>query len=433
MTKALRILHLLCTVVMSLSLTAWAAPMRSTRPVVDEVHSLRVVADGDFTKLPVIDNTANSRIDITFDYLADQEPFLEYRVVHLDAMWCDDDLAELDYLDGFLPVRLKPGRPSFNTHISYYHFSLSFPNPDVRLLVSGNYAVIFYPEGDPDMPVAEATFSVSEQMAFVGGEVTANTDVDFRREHQQLNLQCAWSNARLPHLNPASDLRLVVTQNRRPDTRRDVVSPSRMEASKAYYEHNADLIYEAGNTFRRFEFIDTRFSTLGVERINYHAPYYYVTLFGDASRANSAYSYDQDQHGRYLPRARRVEDVDIEAEYFWAEFRLATAMPPGKGDIYLTGDLTYGEYTDAYRMQYDEELQCYTCSLLLKQGNYNYQYVSGWPAYDAEGNPDNAGRFSLARTEGNYYETKNQYDIYVYYRPAGARYDRLLGIATLMP
>ena len=41
------------------------------------------------------------------------------------------------------------------------------------------------------------------------------------------------------------------------------------------------------------------------------------------------------------------------------------------------------------------------------------------------------GSLSTSVVEGNYYETRNQYEIYVYYRPDGARYDRLLGVAQL--
>ncbi len=393
-----------------------------THPIDERVKTLCTIVDDDFQHLPVIDNTDNSHIDISFDYLSNEEPYLEYRVVHCDAQWEADDLSELDYLDGFLPVRINEAQPSFNTFTNYYHFSVGFPNDDVRLLVSGNYAVIFSHQDDPDTPLAVATFSVSEQMAFVGGEVSANTDIDYRQEHQQLTLQCRWSQQQLPYLDPAHDLKLVVTQNHRRDTRRILPSPSRMETGKAFYEHLHTLIFEAGNTFRRFEFTDARYATFGVEQVTYQPPLYHVRLVADQARSGSFYRYDQDQHGRYLIRSLRVDDVDTESEYFVAEFTLAGAMPPkGSGGIYLSGDFTYGEDTDAYRMNYDTERQCFVTNVLLKQGHYNYQYLVGMPD----------GQMSTSVVEGNYYETANQYEVYVYYRPMGARYDRLLGVATL--
>jgi len=392
-----------------------------THPIDDQIKTLRTIVDGDFQRLPVIDNSENSQLEISFDFLANEEPFLEYRVVHCNAQWEADGLSELDYLDGFLPVRINESQPSFNTFTNYYHYSVQFPNDDVRLLVSGNYAVIFNDQNDPDTPLAVAAFSVTEQMAFVNGEVSANTEIDYHQEHQQLTLQLTWSQQQLPYLDPAHDLQLLVSQNHRPDTRRIITAPSRMEAGKAYYEHLYPLIFEAGNTFRRFEFTDARYATFGVEHVSYQAPHYHVQLTHDMARSGGFYRYDKDQHGRYLIRSLRVDDIDTESEYFWAEFSLSGAMPPkGSGGIFLTGDFTYGEASDAYQMTYDMERQCYVANVFLKQGHYNYQYLVRMPDHS----------LSASVVEGNYYETGNQYDVYVYYRPAGARYDRLLGVAS---
>lgn len=404
-----------------------------THPVSDDVQTLQIVTDGDFRRLPVIDNTANSELEISFDVLTDDKQFLQYYVVHCDAQWEPDDLSELDYLNGFVPVRVEDVQPSFNTYVNYWHYRVAFPNPDVELLLSGNYAVVFHQEDDADEVMAVACFSVTEQMAFVGGEVSGNTDVDFRQEHQQLTLQCTWSQQQLPHLDPTSDLHLVVTQNHRPSTRRDILRPSRLEGGKAWYEHQRDLIFEAGNTFRRFEFIDRHYATLGVEQLRYQAPYYEVMLTPQHARSGGFYRYDEDQHGRYLVHALRVDDEALESEYFWANFRLMGAMPPrGGAGIYLAGDFTYGELTDRYRMEYDPDEQCFVGRVLMKQGHYNYQFVTGpeWiPDFSQPYAESDARRITTTTCEGNYYEARNEYDVYVYYRPPGARYDRLLGVA----
>lgn len=399
-----------------------------THPIIDEVKTLRVVTDGDFQRLPVIDNTHNSSLQISFDILSDEQYFLQYQVMHCDANWRPDDLSELDYIDGFQPSRVEEVTPSFNTYINYWHYTLSFPNEELRLLVSGNYAVIFHIEGDPDTPVAMACFSVTEQKAFVGGEVSGITDIDYRQEHQQLTLQCTWSASQLPYLNPASDLQLIVTQNHRPDTRRTLSQPSRMEAGKAYYEHNPALIFEAGNTFRRFEFTDRRYATLGIEQVRFVDPYFEVQIPLQHSRQGAFYLYDRDQHGRYVVNALRVDDVHTEGEYFWADIQLAGAMPSRRGaSVYLTGDFTYGELTEPYLMQYDPVLETFHGRVLLKQGHYNFQFLCGeeWTPAD----PLPVVPSTLGPCEGNYYEAHNEYDVYVYYRAPGERYDRLLGVA----
>lgn len=63
----------------------------------------------------------------------------------------------------------------------------------------------------------------------------------------------------------------------------------------------------------------------------------------------------------------------------------------------------------------------YEKALLLKQGSYNYNYLFI---------PHNKSKATPAFTEGNYYETVNEYLVKVYQRPIGARYDRLIGVAV---
>ena len=65
-------------------------------------------------------------------------------------------------------------------------------------------------------------------------------------------------------------------------------------------------------------------------------------------------------------------------------------------------------------MQYNPLTQRYEQAVLLKQGQYNYLYTN------KKGKP-------LADIEGNFYETRNEYQIFVYYHPFGARYDQLIG------
>ena len=40
---------------------------------------------------------------------------------------------------------------------------------------------------------------------------------------------------------------------------------------------------------------------------------------------------------------------------------------------------------------------------------------------------DGVADVSMAATEGNFYNTENEYLIYIYHREFGARYDRLVG------
>lgn len=374
-----------------------------------EVRTLRIIANNDFLRPPVITMGGAESITIDFDYLLDDERTIEYRVIHCNSAWEQDDLPELDYIEGFLPARVYDVKPSYNTYVNYWHYTVSFPNEDVQLKASGNYAVQFY---DEDEVIATATFSVSEQQAFVAGRVNTNTDIDFMGEHQQLELECTWSEKHLPFLNPTDNMWHVVTQNHQTATKREVRRPMRMSSGKAWYEHDRNLIFEAGNTWRRFEFVYRTGQTFGVQQTWLEEPYYQVLLNVDESRRGLPYRYDQDQHGRYKVRSRHVEDVDTESEYFVAEFRLS---PDNLGrtpntPVYLMGDMTEGKPADDFMMKHDIETGLLTCRVLLKQGHYNYRYSVG---------------------EGNCPETQNEYEVYTWYRGPQDRYDRLLGVSVI--
>jgi len=75
-------------------------------------------------------------------------------------------------------------------------------------------------------------------------------------------------------------------------------------------------------------------------------------------------------------------------------------------------------------MDFNEEKGAYEKTLLLKQGYYNYSYVTL---------PEKKGdeKFSFENTEGNYWGTENSYQVLVYYRSFGGRSDELIAYATL--
>ena len=120
-----------------------------------QVKTVQVVADSNFLNLPVIDMEGNVSLDISFDVLADEQPWLDYTIVHCNARWEPDDLSEMDFLDySHLPLHVENVTPSFNTFLQYYHYAVEFPNEEVRPTVSGNYAILFHWQDEPDSIVA---------------------------------------------------------------------------------------------------------------------------------------------------------------------------------------------------------------------------------------------------------------------------------------
>jgi hypothetical protein len=88
------------------------------------------------------------------------------------------------------------------------------------------------------------------------------------------------------------------------------------------------------------------------------------------------------------------------------------------GKMYVTGGLTNWSLNDNNQMIYNPEQGQYECTLLLKQGWYNYEYV-----FLKNGDSE----VTSARFEGSHYETENDYLILMYYRNPLDRYDRVIG------
>jgi hypothetical protein len=187
--------------------------------------------------------------------------------------------------------------------------------------------------------------------------------------------------------------------------------------TRLLWQHSRDLIFPAGNEFRRFEQFSVRYPGLKVDRVGYEAPNYYTTLMSDRVRRN--YLYQEDQNGLWVVRSEYGGDADTGADYMWTRFTLESPLLEGM-DVYIDGIWTGHQLADEYRMTYNQSEGCYEAVVLLKQGYYSYQYIAvPTRAY--------AKRFSLtAPVEGDFYQTENRYDVFVYLRERGARYDRLV-------
>jgi hypothetical protein len=199
------------------------------------------------------------------------------------------------------------------------------------------------------------------------------------------------------------------------------LQPSIIANNLLTYEHFPSLIFDAGNEYRRIEFLTHRFNGMRIGRIQYFNPYYHAEVLVDQSRARQSWQYDQDQNGRFLIRCVGCQHPDNEADYYVVHFAYASPLLPD-GNIYLCGNMLQNRLDENSRMDYNRETRQYEKAVLLKQGHYNYQYL-----FVANG--ETKGQTSIA--EGNHFQTENEYTILVYYRQMGGRYDRLTGKTTI--
>lgn len=380
--------------------------------LIDNLKSLKVLMDGQWDSYPVGQLGSGHYVEISFDDLQHNYVRYTYNITHCNADWTPSDLLTSDYMDGFNGSRIETYAPSMNTAMLYNHYTLRLPNDDVRLKVSGNYRVEIFEDGD-DEPVAEACFSIVEPRVGIEISVTSNTDIDTYNSHQQVSFDINYSSYSVNR--PEQELIPIVMQNRRWDTHVEDLKPTYLRTNTLIFNHNKKLIFDAGNEYRRFEMLDDHVPTMRIESMQYHDPLYHAIVMQDEQRIN--YIYDQDQDGRYYVRNGDELDYNTESDYFITHFQLLIPELSG-GNLYLFGDFSNGRFTDDYLMQYNHVDHAYELTVPLKQGSYNYMYLFV---------PEGSTVGSYAETEGNFYQTENEYSVLVYHRPFGARYDHLVG------
>ena len=383
----------------------------------ESVRTPVMVVNDEWSAPAVIELGGDDVIHFSFDEMSHVYHRYTCRITHHNADWSISELAEINYLDGFNDFVIDSWGNSHNTTQLYTHYAFELPNDDIAFKASGNYRVEIYDEEDCENPVVTFEFSVLEPKVDVSTSVSGDTEHSYNDGEQQLSFIV--NHARCNVVSPASDLVTVIYQNRRRDNAVIGVQPTYMTGTQAEYVHNAKLIFEAGNEFRRFELTDPNSPGMNVEEVVYHDSAYHALLYVDKPR--HSYSNVIDENGRFFVNTLEGYGTTIEADYVNVHFAIDMPYRPG-GNFYLLGDFCGNAFDKKNMLFYDKEEGYYFTSHLLKLGVYNYQYA--WL-------PNTADKATVGVTEGDFYNTGNEYLIYVYHREFGARYDKLVGFAVV--
>lgn len=381
--------------------------------------TLQVKVNGSDQLPPVIMFGGDDVLEVSFDELSSDRRYMRYELLHCDATWHRDNLLSPEYLDGFNEGLIEDYRMSEATTVQYIHYKVMIPSAEMNVKVSGNYVMRVYDESSPDETILQVRFSMVEPLMKASATVTSRTDTDYNNRHQQLSVAVDCKGISINNL--MNDLILSVEQNERIDNCVTLTRPTRIAGTVAYWEHIPSLIFQAGNEYRRMEIISTTYPVMGVEAVEYVYPYYHFLLRADAPRRDEDYIYDQTQHGRFRIREYNSTDSDVEADYVMTHFTLYMDELEGH-DVFLDGDFTLRRFTPESLMVFNRATGRYEGAALLKQGAYNYQYVT-------VGYGLSVG--STAIVEGDKYQTVNEYLVKVYYREPGSRYDRLLAVTSV--
>jgi hypothetical protein len=376
----------------------------------DYIKTINFRGNTEESQLPVL--KLGEYLKLEFDALNANEDDYYYKIEHFNFDWTPSVLFENEYLIGIDDQRIRTYENSFNTYQIYSNYRLTIPNQQTRgFKVSGNYMLkIFDDYGDL---IFSRKFMVFEDLCAVGVAVKRSRDVSTIEKKQTVDLKIVPN--RINVINPTQTIRTTIIQNNNLNTLISDIPPQYTLGKELIYRYTKETAFWGGNEYLFFENKDLRAAITGVRYIDLQ-DLYHSYLFTDIFRNNRPYTFNPDINGNFLVTAIDTEDSRVEGDYAWVHFSLQSSELFGS-DIYVYGNYNNYALTEENKMQYNPDRGIYEAKLLLKQGFYNYKYVT----------VDSKGKLNDGAISGNFWQTENNYKVLVYYRELGGRYDRLIG------
>ena len=362
---------------------------------------------------PLLTLNTNSAINISFDQLDDQINSLQYEVIHCNIEWEESDLMEMEYLEGYKTNYIDNVNKSFGTLIPYVHYEFSIPNENLSLKRSGNYIIKIFDEYEPESSLATLKFYVSENTMQANLKVVETSNFEQRNYQQEFEFNYSYDPNKIT--DPYNNFLISVQQNHQEFNEISVNSPNFVRENSIVYLANSDRVFDGGNEFRFFDISSFRKASENVKNIRYIDSTYQIELIKEPKRSFKQYLSYRDLNGKFFLRSFDHQNDEIQSEYGWVNFHLSSNEVKNN-DIYIFGQLSNWEINEKFKMKYDSTLKEYSHKVFLKQGYYNYMYVT----------VNENGKYSNRTIEGAHFETENEYILKAYYRDPIDLYDRIL-------
>ncbi|MES2278029.1 MAG: DUF5103 domain-containing protein [Bacteroidota bacterium] len=414
-----RYLQILFFFLVTLKATAQQAMVYDDKVYRPEIKSVEFYALGKEGSFPIINLRTNEQVMLSFDDLRGDSRSYSYTIEHCDAQWQSSNLSPTEYLQSFTDDRLRDYRYSTGTRQKYVHYELTLPNQSIAPKIAGNYLLKVYDDGDPAHPILTRRLYVVGSKVSIAAEIIASQNTSLRETNQKINFQLDYGSLNVQ--NPYNDIRTFIMQNARTPTGIMNTKPAYVRGSQLIYNDVSTNDFPGGNEFRHFDTRSLRVNSDRIDRV-YRDTANTVMLLTDHLRDKPNYTFQYDNNGKYFIGNQDGRDPRTDADYAHIYFNLAANKTDKDGAAYVVGQFNNYQLSADNKMDFDNTSGRFYTSLFLKQGVYDYAYV--WVSA-ATHKPDDT------LLEGSHFETENDYQLLVYYRPVGARWDELVGYRLL--
>ncbi len=350
---------------------------------------------------------------ISFDDLeADQKDYF-YKIEHFNFEWEPSGISDREFIAGYDQDRIRNFEDSFNTLQFFTHYKVSFPNKNTKIIISGNYKISIL--NIDDEVVFTRRFIIYEPIVDVGVSIHRSRDISESNSKQ--TAQFIINHPTLLINNPKQEIKTVLLQNNDWNTAITDLEPQYYRGTQMLYKYLDRTNFWAGNEFHHFDSKAVRNSTVTIARVESGPDLYHTILYTNEERIDKPYTLNPDINGNFVIRNIRGEDDAIDSDYTWVFFTLECLENLEGKKVYVSGSFNNWRLDTSNEMIYNKNTGLYETQLLLKQGFYNYQYLT----------IDSDNAISNHDIDGSFFQTENEYSVLVYYKKFGRRYDRIIG------
>ncbi|MER3498506.1 MAG: DUF5103 domain-containing protein [Chitinophagaceae bacterium] len=389
------------------------------------IKTVTLTQSGNIYSYPVIALNSGEQLDLHFDDLDGDVKNYYYSYQLCNADWTPSTLFSFDYIRGFQNVRITTYRNSSIAVTRYTHYQAVLPDRNCIPTRSGNYLLKVFLDADTSKLVFTKRFLVVEMKASIAAQVQQPFNATRFRTFQKLQIGVTL-NSNI-HVFNQQDIKVVAIQNFSWPTAKYLGRPDIFRGNYFEYYDEESTSFQAGKEWRWLDMRSLRFQSDRILKLEKKAQTTDVYVRPDGNRQQQPYVYYRDYDGLF-----GIETVDNVNPYWQGDYAYVhfSFLPPGNRpfegkNIYVYGALTNYTPDENSKMVFNPERGAYEKTLFLKQGYYNYSYITVPERKEEEEN------LFFENTEGNFWGTENTYMVLVYYRSFGSRADELIGYTTV--